>query len=215
MAPAIAVPHFSIEELNLSYGARSGHGYGNQRKGSSNKHSNGKSRSKKEPIPMMLSASMSDPLEVSPRAATQSNAEIERWSKLREDYVAKGKPLHERDPNQPYFVPFDERLMNYKRSLTLSRGFGESNEAFDERTGLKAFFQWDPNSQVNLPELLGNDRFAVSQVQNFISEGATADQALKKYIDSVEGNASELPPKLAAYAQERGMLDGWEYPQEP
>jgi hypothetical protein len=74
----------------------------------------------------------------------RSEAEIERWTKMRNDYLAKGYPIKAWNPKMPYKEPFNERVVGYKASLILGREFGENTEAFLKRKGLKEFWDWKP-----------------------------------------------------------------------
>lgn len=72
----------------------------------------------------------------------RSEAEIERWTKLKNEYLAKGLPIFNRNPKMPYREPLNERVTGYKASLILGREFGEDTEAFLKRKGLKEFWNW-------------------------------------------------------------------------
>jgi hypothetical protein len=135
----------------LSYGARSGSGYGNNKRRSSGGHSG---KSCKHPTQMQ-------------RSVNKSNNGL---------CLSCGDIV----PGGASNVPFS--LMNV-------------------------------TSQMDY--LLGEDIFARQQIEALVAEGRTVEDALHVYVNGVEGDGSQLPPKLAQYAQQKGWLDGWEYPQEP
>lgn len=71
---------------------------------------------------------------------------------------------------------------------------------------------WEQNQKVVeikkklVEHLLDDDLFAASEVANYIEEGHSATEALKRYVDSVEGDVSQLPRKLADYAKDKGWI---------
>jgi hypothetical protein len=56
-------------------------------------------------------------------------------------------------------------------------------------------------------DLLGKDAFAEKAVAHSIRSGLSEEKALKVYVDSVEGDVSQLPAKLVIYAKEKGWID--------
>ena len=60
--------------------------------------------------------------------------------------------------------------------------------------------------QQEIDNLLGNDLFAKRSVKHFIAEGKTKDQALRIYVNGVNGDVSQLPAPLAKYANNKGWL---------
>lgn len=52
----------------------------------------------------------------------------------------------------------------------------------------------------------GDDLFAKLAVSEYIEDGHSATEALKRYVDSVEGDVSQLPRKLADYAKDKGWI---------
>jgi hypothetical protein len=64
-------------------------------------------------------------------------------------------------------------------------------------------------------ELAGDDLFAVMQIRDIMKDGYSEEDALKVYCNTVEGDGSQLPPKLAEYAKQKGWLKGWRYPITP
>lgn len=162
----------------MSYSARSGRGYGSQRRGSA-KRSVRLGRSREQPLQqMMLSASMSAPVEIDSRAATRSKDEIERWSKIREEYIAKGKPLHERDPTKPQFEPFDSRLKGQADFLGSCDHFRQTPEGEN---------QWQIMMQTR--KQISEEEFLKKvDVKDVLDEGET----WKEYKEVAKGEGSPL-----------------------
>ena len=144
----------------MSYNARSGSGYGNNRKGSRFFHSG-----KKQKI------------------ADQIAQEKQRLEKM----IAAGEVGD----------------MSYVHG------------AIDAYTKVENMIPLDSTNQSLVLSLVGGDEFALQSIEDLIRQGKSEEDALKIYANGVEGDGSQLPPKLAQYAKQKGWLDGWEYPIEP
>jgi len=60
--------------------------------------------------------------------------------------------------------------------------------------------------QQEIGNLVGNDLFAKRSVEQSIAEGKSLDQALKIYVNSADGDVSQLPAPLVNYANNKGWL---------
>ncbi len=55
--------------------------------------------------------------------------------------------------------------------------------------------------------LIRGDTFAEKMVGGMVSEGVEPDLALEVYVNSVDGDMSQLPIKLVKYAKRMGWLE--------
>jgi hypothetical protein len=59
------------------------------------------------------------------------------------------------------------------------------------------------SKETNLNRLLGEDFFARQAIDESIKSGRTVDDALRIYVNSVEGDTSQLPKPLVTYAKKK------------
>jgi hypothetical protein len=59
-------------------------------------------------------------------------------------------------------------------------------------------------------KLIEGDIYANQVISDFIRKGNSPEDAVHVYVNMVEGDASQLPDKLAAYAKRKGWLEGYE-----
>jgi hypothetical protein len=57
--------------------------------------------------------------------------------------------------------------------------------------------------------LVEDDIFAIQVISDLIVKGVSSDKAVEVYVNSVEGDVTQLPRKLAKYAKCRGWLEGY------
>ena len=61
---------------------------------------------------------------------------------------------------------------------------------------------------VNWRSYVEDDIFAKQLVGDMIKKGVNPEEALEVYVNSVDGDASQLPTKLEKYARNKGWLEG-------
>lgn len=65
------------------------------------------------------------------------------------------------------------------------------------------------NKKINWRTYVKGDKFAEMMVGDFVRKGISPEESLEIYVNSVEGDGSQLPSKLEEYALERGWLEGY------
>jgi hypothetical protein len=63
---------------------------------------------------------------------------------------------------------------------------------------------------VDWESLVGGDMYATRVISDRIAHGIKPEEALHIYTNSVEGDISQLPDKLTAYAKNKGWMEGYD-----
>lgn len=81
------------------------------------------------------------------------------------------------------------------------------NEKPKEESPFKDVEKYVPE---NIAKLLDDDLFASRMIGRNIKNGLAPENALEIYVNSVEGDTTQLPESLAKYARKKGWLKGFE-----
>lgn len=104
----------------------------------------------------------------------------------------------------------NEKAEQIARSLEAQKKIYSNIEIVTSEERLKEIIEKERpaiDKELSVDNLLGNDEFAKKSVQDLISKGNYPNRAMQIYVNSVEGDISQLPPKLAEHARKSGWLN--------